>query len=135
MLFSPRLGGDLLACCPGGLGAHVPGAVLQGRELGGGGGPISAALWRRWEEGNVSSCFQFLLSKLILIFLGSSCCTRLGGDLLPGCPGGCEAPVLGAVLLCLGGGGDGVVLPAGREVGGGELSSFLSLGFFVLLVS
>ena len=75
-----------------------------------------------WEEGNVSSCFKLLLSNLI--FLGSSCCTRLGGDLLPGCPGGCEAPVLGAVLLCLGGGGDGVVLPAGREVGGGELSSF-----------
>ena len=86
-----------------------------------------------WEEGNVSSCFKLLLSNLI--FLGSSCCTRLGGDLLPGCPGGCEAPVLGAVLLSPGGVGEGEVSPAGGEVESGGLSSFLLLGFFVLLVS
>ena len=135
MPFSPRLGGDLLAWFPGGLDAHVPGAVLQGRGLGGGGGPTSAVPWGRSEGGNVSSCFQFLLSNLIFTFVGSSGFTMLGGDLLPGCPGGCDAPVLGTVLLRPGGGGDGggVAFPAGEEVEDGGLSSFLSS--IVLLVS
>ena len=73
----PRLGSELLAGCPGGLGAHVPGAVLHGREGGGGGGLGSAALGGSGKEGISSSRFQWLLSNLF--FLGLSCFARLGG--------------------------------------------------------
>ena len=105
--------------------------MLHGRGLGGGGGPASADPWGRSEGGNAS---KYLLLNLIFEFLGSSCFTRLGGDLLPDCPGGCDAPVLGAVLLRPGGGedGGGVVFPAGGEVEDGGLSSFLSLVLLVL---
>ena len=133
MTCSLGLRGDLLAACPGGLLAHVRGAVLHGLEgvLRGLDGVVVGGLGQGIGF-NSSNAFT-----TNFCFSGLSCTSWLSGDSSAACPGGFEAHVPGAVLQGRGGGSNGGAGSAslGLRGGGGKGSVKLQFSVFNLLFS